>query len=205
MAFERTRWCWGSFLTGTGILLLHVLCTGCVCIKARTIIQIEDNVQERGVLFGLKDVVCAEDGRILGRGWHPREHQTYWFFLNEPYPDMSIRWLLLVPSETDRTCDLHIWVQQKLLTNYSYRDRPNSFVHLSARKWAKQWVTAGERKPARISFKDLPLEDADSGLPYGKLSGRIVASLIDESSFERKLGWLTNEVGSALPSCPFVR
>ena len=91
------------------IILIIVSVTtlsGCVFVrpKAHTILTFhskEDTLQSASL--GFRDTTWALVDNILtivGHGWHPREHETYAFFVNEPYPAFQPRWLLVTQTSS---------------------------------------------------------------------------------------------------------
>jgi hypothetical protein len=90
--------------------------TSCVIVrtKAATILTLRSRTNElQSVSLGFSDTIWAivnSEPTIIGRGWHPREHETYAFFINEPYPVLRPRWILLTPSKTSQTYDIDLWL-----------------------------------------------------------------------------------------------
>lgn len=100
------------------IILLICLAnlSGCVIVRtgAATILTFRSQTQTlQSVSLGFRETIWAVvDGEptVIGRGWHPREHETYAFFINEPYPAYQPRWLLIKQSASSQAYDVDLWL-----------------------------------------------------------------------------------------------
>lgn len=71
---------------------------GCVFVrpKASTVLTYAPTGGQEAEKVGFWDVCWRRTGNgieLIGYGGHPREHETYAFFINEPYPVYSPRWV----------------------------------------------------------------------------------------------------------------
>ena len=90
--------------------------TNCVIVrtKAPTILTLRSQTNgSQSLSLGFSGTIWAivnGEPTIIGRGWHPREHETYAFFINEPSFVLRPRWILLTPSKTSQTYDVNLWL-----------------------------------------------------------------------------------------------
>jgi hypothetical protein len=81
-------------------LVMTFLSGGCIFrIKADTILTLHDpDNDSNSQKLGFKEVFWVEDQgdiSLIGYGFHPKEHKTYVFFLNEGYPRFLPRYIRL--------------------------------------------------------------------------------------------------------------
>lgn len=87
-----------------GVLAILLGAGGCIIRPAaETILTLRqpDNICPDKSVMGLRQVFWSKtEGEILiiGTGWHPREHETYVFFINEPYPAVMGRSIRITPE-----------------------------------------------------------------------------------------------------------
>jgi len=63
-----------------------------------TLFAPDDPAMKRTIGFSEVIWTSAQPAEGVGKGWHPREHETYMFFLSEPYPVFDPRFLHLVAA-----------------------------------------------------------------------------------------------------------
>ena len=95
---------------------LFALCaTGCIVVHpgARTVLECCARPDGTDVIrLGFSDCtwsVVSNHVAVVAYGWHPREHETYAFFCNEPYPAFQPRWLLMSQLEASDQFQLDLW------------------------------------------------------------------------------------------------
>ena len=90
--------------------------TSCVIvrIKAPTILTLRSQTDgSQSLSLGFSDTnwaIVNGEPTIIGCGWHPREHETYAFFINEPSFVRRPSWILLTPSKASQTYDVNLWL-----------------------------------------------------------------------------------------------
>jgi len=100
---------------------LFALCaTGCIVVHpgARTVLECRARPDGTDVIrLGFSDCtwsVVSNHVAVVAYGWHPREHETYAFFCNEPYPGFQPRWLLMSQLEASDQFQLDLWYTPRL-------------------------------------------------------------------------------------------
>ena len=76
---------------------------GCVVNRSASTV-VRYSIEGEAHMVGLKTVHWSESQdtiELIGYGWHPREHENYAFFLNEPYPTFKPRWIRLSGTTAD--------------------------------------------------------------------------------------------------------
>lgn len=112
----------------------------------------------------------TSDGGIVGRGWQSREHETYMFFLNEPYPAFEPRIVRLTATGSGE-------FQFTLYLDRSLAPGPQSvggrFVTFTAQGPLKARPTAGGIE-VPLSHVTLVAGDGRKIIADGKLLARQV-------------------------------
>lgn len=166
--------------------LLVLFTTGCVIVRMRvaSVLRIRAAAKpNRSVSIGFSEAVWApsESGPILiARGWHPREHETYCFFINEPnYGVGDPRWLSLTPIQGTDNHTLHIWTRNPPLLG----DNP---------PWQRSHFTCTlniSYKKAGRAFR-LRLKNQKLHSPTGEnitVSGTVIAKPVSYKIIEQKI------------------
>lgn len=108
------------------ICLIVLWCAqGCIIVRpaADTIISVDcDGVfSSEQITMGLKHAAWAESDDeiiVVGYGWHPREHETYAFFISEPYPVCQPRSIRIVAKKntarTNPECTIELLLDSSL-------------------------------------------------------------------------------------------
>lgn len=164
---------------------------GCVVIhsKADTILTLSTDTKDgASITLGFRDTTWAfVDDRliIIGRGWHPREHETYAFFINEPYPAFQPRWLLVTPISSGKY-EIVLWWWGFSLSN-TVEEQGTLF------KGTLQDVEWSQGKTLRLHLVKVLLSS-----PHHKidllLSGRIIAKAGTQSFVEERMRSRTEEI-----------
>ncbi len=158
----------------TMILFLCLVCSsGCVIVspRAAAVLTLRSSTNApQSVSVGFRDTVWSlVDGNlvIVGMGWHPREHETYAYFICEPYPAFQPRWMLLTPSETAGEYNLDLWCCQ---SPYA----PWSSLQVAQFKGTVQNVEWRSGRKLKIDLNNLTLTSPQTNV-IATVSGRIVA------------------------------
>jgi hypothetical protein len=148
---------------------------GCVFVRtaAPTILELEwsDGIETRNARFGMKDVVWSEpvgEYHIFGFGVHPREHETYAFFLNEPHPAVLRRYVHLA-SENGQRYEIRMVLNSSLYAPRPHMP-PDEFIALTGTARLEM-----ARRPGRRSVRldGVTLHDAAEAKQVHVVSGRI--------------------------------
>lgn len=112
-------------LTIVSVLAILLGAGGCIIRPAaETILTVKqpDNTCPDKSVMGFRQVFWSETGSeilIIGTGWHPREHETYAFFINEPYPATIGHSIRVTPeiqhSKTDLSWKVELLLDKSLL------------------------------------------------------------------------------------------
>ena len=159
------------------LLSLLLVCvigsSGCVIVRPRasTVLTIHrDDDTARSRTLGFRDASWASiDNRftVIARGWHPREHETYAFFVNEPYYGPQPRWFVLSETKEAAVWDVDLW-----LFHYSSDDNSESHVtHFTGRVQFSRPIAGNKFS---LELNDLMLTSSD-GHDRVSVSAEIVA------------------------------
>jgi hypothetical protein len=144
-----------------------VAMTGCVFVRpsADTILTIQDAGTPELPQFdlGFRECSWAVDTNLVvtGYGWHPREHETYAFFISEGLPDFQPRWILVSQSPAG-IFPVDLWFT---------RSPPHQVAHFVGSVSNVQWSTGS---PLRLSLRGVHLHPSGGGQRV-TVSGRIIA------------------------------
>jgi len=103
-------------LTIATLLICLASLSSCVIVRTRAATILTLRSQTNGlqsVSLGFRETIWAvvnSEPMVIGRGWLPREHENYAFFINEPYPAFQPRWILMTPSTTSQAYDVDLWL-----------------------------------------------------------------------------------------------
>lgn len=188
---------------GLAVLLL----SGCVQLhpKAGTILTIGPPDGSSTFQLGFADAVFSPDARIVARGWHPREHETYLMVFSEPLPDFQPRWLLVQPaSSTPPEYRVDLWMERRLLNRSQPAATP--FVHFSGicglPGLPQQPI---EQREVSLNLRGLTLTNTAARTSSLVLSGTITARLVSTNEVLQRIHALKDEVGGSPSSAPETR
>jgi len=166
-------------------LFVMITNVGCVIVrtKAPTIIVVEPTaLTGRNYKLGFKSSVWKENRgkiEIICNGWHPREHETYAFILNEPFPVSQGRWLRISPTLNGDGYDIKLWLwTDPNLSNPSIVQRSTEF----AGKIETLPIIRNNR--AVVRFENIKLSN-QNGNSEIIVSGKISSEQVDSEEFRR--------------------
>lgn len=158
--------------------------------KADTIIKLrgtESAGAEKAI--GVRDVIFAKiDGKleIVGRGFHPREHETYAFVGSEGFPDSMPRWIRITQDGSgENGYVLELWVSKEMGGFNHYRGR----FECTAKPFAGRW------KLGLSNIVMSPITPAEAA--EIRVSGHVTAKAVPEEKVREKLNELRNETAGA--------
>jgi hypothetical protein len=170
----------------TAISLLCLGCSsGCIIVspRAATVLTLRSSPNApQSVSVGFRDTVWSlVDGNlvIVGMGWHPREHETYAYFICEPYPAFQPRWILLTPSETAGRYNFDLWCCQSPYV-------PWSSLQAAEFQGAMQNVKWRSGRKLKIDLSNLTLISPRTNV-IATVSGRIMAKPETQACVKRML------------------
>lgn len=159
-----------------------ILLPGCVIVKpaAKSIVTIkraDDFGQQR--TFGLRNGYWAEDENgihIAANGWHPREHETYCFFISEPYYANLFRKVVLHPIRNDPQGTI-FKLDVQLSGAYVPTGNGTDYDFIDVFEYEAQAnVQVQESLNVRsIRFSDIKLYPKDNKMPVLVMEGKIIA------------------------------
>ncbi len=170
----------------TAISLLCLGCSsGCIIVspRAATVLTLQSSTNgSQPVSIGFRDTVWSlvdSNLVIVGMGWHPREHETYAFFICEPYPAFRPRWIRLAPSETAGEYNLDLWCCQDTYVPWSSLQAAEFQGTMQNVKWRSG-------RKLKIDLNNLTLTSPGTNV-IATVSGRIVAKPETPAYVERML------------------
>ena len=164
--------------------LASLFLSGCfIRPKAATVLTIrakEDNTKL--ATLGFKEAAWATvdgDLTVIARGIHPREHETYAFFINEPSYAFLPRWILVTPSATSQEYDIDLWVPCNPIADHCTRERIRF-------KETVQDIKHRKGRKLKLRLKDVVMTSPDNEASV-IVSGRIVAKPETEEYVEERM------------------
>ena len=179
-----------------GILSYFSLTTGCIHInkKVNSILKIDSVNRSALVSVGFRDVMSSPDGKIIAYGWHPREHETYCSFVNEPQPVVLERWLLLKPNE--ESClgspRVELWLMNGLRHEFSEQYPPFVFEKFVGEVHNSNLTITSSRNSVQVSFNNVLTQISSS--QKISVSGCLQASVVSNKVFNDKCEQLKRSV-----------
>jgi len=158
------------------------VCGGCICKPAaKTILQLRK--QENGCssvsALGLRRVSWFEDGDktvVLGYGSHPRDAQSYCFFINEPYPGFQPRHLRIVADRSTAAaclrCDFELLVPPTALPCAPPEGKPHS---LDLYTGTAECAGNGQNGEFCLRLEEVSLSRFNGPTSRIRISGTVVA------------------------------
>jgi hypothetical protein len=119
------------------------------------------------------------DGKtiVIARGWHPREHQTYFFVWNEPLPVFQPRWLLIETTGSATEAEFLL-----SFTHNPFSEDPGvTPINLRGKVPLPEWKTG---KKLHLRLNDVRLVSPD-GKTTATVCGIIVAQPLPEAELRR--------------------
>ena len=166
------------------MLVSSILLSGCVIIRpaAKTVVSVKrvDGVGQEKT-FVLRDAYWIENiegVHFVAYGWHPREHETYCFFINEPYPAFLFRKIVLLPIEND-SGKIRYMVKAHISGACIPSDTNIRYGWGKVYKYEGQIYTyVNEFFDSRtVKLSDLKLYPKDEGMPILLMKGKITAQV----------------------------
>lgn len=173
------------------ILSSSILLSGCVIVspaaKSLVFIQRNDGIgEERTIGLRRSYWIENEEGiHFAAYGWHPREHETYCFFINEPSYAILFRKIILLPIENDSEKKRYL---VKAQISGAYIPSENNIGY----DWDKVFEYEGKLSTDANEFFDLRtvklsnlrLYPKDEGMPILLLEGKITAQSDVNNSYQ---------------------
>ena len=186
--------------TKIAIVLCHglvvLLLSGCVQLhpKAGTILTIGQPDGSNTFQLGFADAVFSPDARMVARGWHPREHETYLMVFSEPLPDFQPRWFLVQPSpSTPPKYHVDLWMEQRLLKRSPPAATP--YVHFSnicdLPGFPQQHI---EQKEVSLALRGMTLTNTAERTSSLVISGTIIAQIVTTNEVIQRIQAMEKEV-----------
>jgi hypothetical protein len=175
------------------MLMSSILLSGCIVRPAaKTIVSVKRVGavrQER--TFGLRDAYWIENiegVHFVAFGWHHREHETYWFFINEPYPAILFRKIVLVPIDNDSDKTTYR-VEAQLSDAYIPSDTNTGYDLRNVYKYEGQMSTYVNKffDSRTVKLSDIKLYPKDESMPILLMDGKITAQLDVNNEYQRIL------------------
>jgi hypothetical protein len=164
---------------------------GCIIVrfKARTVLTLSPNTENTTTMtLGFRNTTWAVVDNtlmIIGRGWHPREHETYAFVINEGHPAFWPRWLLVTPTPTDEY-EIVLWCWRLPFSDKGGEDGMLFTGTIGDVEWSQ-----GENIVLHLNELLLSSPDQEMSL---LVSGRIVAKAETPSYVKKQLRFRTDEI-----------
>lgn len=170
------------------------LLSGCIIRPAaKSIVTIErtDGIGQK-ITFGLKHAYWIEDQdgiHLAAYGWHPREHETYCFFICESDPVVLFRKILLKPiinppakTKYQVNAKLSGWCIHS--DNESIYDWHNIYAYsgqldVNVSEYFSTWT---------ISLSGLKLYPDDKDMPILLMEGKVIAKPNTDKGYQRIVG-----------------
>lgn len=185
-----------------GLLLLLLFASGCIVRPAAdTILTVAKSggASAQKQRLGFRDAMWTETDDecvIIASGWHPREHETYAFFICEPYPLLQRRHIRITCGvDRLRTDDVK---KVELILDSSLLDFQTPVGQMALYVGSTQSRIGSFFGGRSVSLKNLTLRQSDNPDQTVTVSGRIVAG----KATEKKISWTLEQFDSFRKSGP---
>lgn len=179
-----------------GVLLLLPFASGCIVRPAAdTILTVAKSggASAQKQRLGFRDAMWTETDDecvIVASGWHPREHETYAFFICEPYPVPQRRHIRITcGADRLRTDDVK---KVELILDSSLLDFPASGSQMALYVGSTQSRIRSFLGCRSVTLKNLTLKLIDDPDKTVSVSGRIVAG----KATEDRISWTLEQFDS---------
>jgi len=138
-------------------------------------------------VVGMREVKCravADHIEIIGAGFHSREHETYVFFISEPYPVPTERWLHIAPADAADNADryrLTMWLNHWEIPHSVRSDADRYFYAYQGLFVPRFCFSLSGRKMILDHVHLAPIGHAGAEI---SVSGQIVATKAREQDFQ---------------------